>query len=556
MERRPMDTTTRTQVLLAGQHAAPPGPVDLMNMYVMHHAFRRDLTAFRLAVGRAAIEDRGQWRALRERWRIFATALHHHHRAEDAGLWPLLLERVGRTGDDAARTVLEAMQDEHARIDPLLDECAGGFARLAEEADQGVRTALRRSLDDAWALLDRHLGHEERDAMTLLQRHLGEVDWLRVEREHFRPAYSLREILSVVPWAMQGLPSDVRRKALAAGGPPFSLLYQLTRRSFARRDAKVFGEAALTVGAGVVDTSSPVLVVGATGTMGGLVLTELVARHADVRVLVRTRRPDDFFPHGTVQVVADLHDAHAVRAALSGARAALYISPHEEDEEELARTFVAAAEATGTRIVFAGVHVSSRGLLGHLQHRATQLMLPAYRPKLRIGSSIASGATNPVIFSPTNFYQNDEIFVPDILAGRYPIPMRRVNRVDVRDLAELCAQALLQPSYPSGEHTIAGPESLSGPECAEIWSEALARPVTYVGDDDSVWEPVFHRRLAGKKLEDMLSSFRFLQRRSVVLAAAVAATTRLLGRPPRGYRDYVLDRAADLSQATEARTLG
>lgn len=78
-----MDTTTKTQVQLPGQHAAPPGPVDLLNMYVMHHAFRRDLTAFRSAVGRWEIDDRIRWRALRERWKIFATALHHHHRAED-----------------------------------------------------------------------------------------------------------------------------------------------------------------------------------------------------------------------------------------------------------------------------------------------------------------------------------------------------------------------------------------------------------------------------------------------------------------------------------------
>lgn len=84
-----------------------------------------------------------------------------------------------------------------------------------------------------------------------------------------------------------------------------------------------------------------------------------------------------------------------------------------------------------------------------------------------------------MIFSPTNFHQNDELFMTDILAGRYPLPMRRVNRVDVRDLAELCAQALLQPSYPAGEHTIAGPESLSGAECAHIWTEALGRPVKY-----------------------------------------------------------------------------
>jgi len=288
-----------------------------------------------------------------------------------------------------------------------------------------------------------------------------------------------------------------------------------------------------------IDNRSPVLVVGATGTMGGLVLDELVARHAHVRVMVRTPRPAGFFAPGVVQVVADLRDPEALRAALTGVRAALYVSPHEEGEEDLARNFVRAAGNAGTRIVFAGVHISARTALGRLQLALTQRLFPAYRPKLRIGQLIARSSTDPVIFSPTNFYQNDDIFADDIRAGRFPMPMRRVNRVDVRDLAELCARALLEPSYPAGEHTIAGPESLSGQECALIWSQALGRTVTYVGDDDAVWQPIFRQRLHGKKLQDMHNSFVFLGRRSVVVPRAVAATTKLLGRAPRSYRDFV-----------------
>jgi uncharacterized protein YbjT (DUF2867 family) len=293
-----------------------------------------------------------------------------------------------------------------------------------------------------------------------------------------------------------------------------------------------------------IDTRSPVLVVGATGTMGGLVLDELVARHANVRVLVRKQRPAESFAPGVTQVVADLRDPDALCAALAGVRAALYISPHEEGEENLARNFVRAAEGAGTRIVFAGVHIPARTVLGRLQLTLTEQLFPTYRPKFRIGQLVARSATDPVIFIPTNFYQNDEIFAEDIHTGRFPMPMRRVNRVDVRDLAELCARALLDPSYPSGEHMIAGPESFSGQECARIWSQALGRPVAYVGDDDAVWQAIFRHRLQGKKLQDLHNSFVFLGKRSFVVPRAVAATTKLLGRAPRSYRDYVTDQAS------------
>lgn len=160
-----MITTTSSPIFLPGQHASPEGPVDLMNMYVMHHAFRRDLADFRSTVEEASILDHVRWKALRRRWHAFASALHSHHCAEDAGLWPLLLERVASRGDDDARTVLEAMQAGHARIDPVLKECTEGFTRLAEGTTEAVRLALGRSLAVTSELLNGHLGHEERDAM-------------------------------------------------------------------------------------------------------------------------------------------------------------------------------------------------------------------------------------------------------------------------------------------------------------------------------------------------------------------------------------------------------
>src|SRR5688500_17295469 len=100
-----MTTTSHrsTPVLLPGQAAAPEGPVNLATMYLMHHAFRRDLGAFAGAVARTPVSDRATWRRLNERWKLFSFVLHHHHHAgEDAGLWPLLLERVDAAGDTAA----------------------------------------------------------------------------------------------------------------------------------------------------------------------------------------------------------------------------------------------------------------------------------------------------------------------------------------------------------------------------------------------------------------------------------------------------------------------
>lgn len=538
--------------LLAGQRTAPPGPVDLQSMYVMHHAFRRDLTAFIGAVATADIDDDERWRSLLRRWQLFATVLHHHHASEDAGLWPALYERVG-SDDSSARDVLDAMVDEHARIDPALDACRRAFETIAVQADERCRADLGTWLAEAWRLLDAHLGHEERDAMALVQRHLTPQAWLDIERLHFRPSYSPRALLSVIPWAMSGLPPVVQQRVLAEAGRPMSVLWRATRRSFARGEADAFGANP----ARLIDTTSPIAVIGATGTMGGHVLDALVARHTDIRVLVRERHPDGTFASEVTQVVADLRDEQALRAALAEVRAALYISPHDSDEEELAANFVRAAEATGTRIVFAGVHLSARTVAGRLQLALTKVLLPTYRGKLRIGQRIARSRTNPVTFSPTNFFQNDEIVEAEIIHGTFPLPMRFANRVDVRDLAELCTRALLEPSHPAGEHLVAGPESLSGQQCARIWATALQLPVDYVGDDEKKWLPILQRRLHGQKLIDIVNTSRLLGRRKIVMPGAVAQTTALLGREPRNYTDYVAGRARAASPSasrTASRT--
>jgi hypothetical protein len=225
-----------TQLRLPGQAAAPEGPVDMHTMYVMHHAFRRDLTAFAKAAEATPSADRGTWQALSRRWQLFSTVLHHHHSGEDAGLWPRLMEAADAEG----RATLEAMEAEHEEIDPLLEACAQGFGRLAERDDDDARAALAVRLVATRERLARHLEHEERDAIALVQRHLTEADWQALEEEHFRADLSPRDLLAIVPWAAHGIPAETRRLVLARTGLPFRVLWRLGRRSFERRERAAF----------------------------------------------------------------------------------------------------------------------------------------------------------------------------------------------------------------------------------------------------------------------------------------------------------------------------
>jgi Hemerythrin HHE cation binding domain len=226
-----------TQLLLPGQAAAPEGPVDMTMMYVMHHAFRRDLTAFAAAAAATPLKDRASWRALAARWDVFATALHHHHSGEDVGLGPLLLERA----DEAGRQVLTAMEAEHSEIDPILESCAAGFARLAAIANDDARAALVVRLTAGKESLARHLAHEETDAIELIQELMTDAEWRQVEEDHFVPKrLPLSLLLKMMPWMLYEMPAQARRSTLASKPLGLRIVWRLTRPSFERAERRTF----------------------------------------------------------------------------------------------------------------------------------------------------------------------------------------------------------------------------------------------------------------------------------------------------------------------------
>jgi hemerythrin-like domain-containing protein len=229
--------------MLPGQAAAPDGPVDLTVMFLMHRGFRRDLEAFGRAVPATPLTDPTTWSALEDRWRVFAQILHDHHAGEDAGLWPLLLERVDVAPDGEGRATLEAMSAEHSRIDPLLDACGTGFQRMARAPDGAARDTLTRNLAATREHLGAHLAHEERDAMRLVQTHLSQDDWQRLSVEYFEKPLTTRQLMRVAAWVLHDLAAEGvdRLRRGDPKGPVLIAMWRLfLRRPFERRERRAF----------------------------------------------------------------------------------------------------------------------------------------------------------------------------------------------------------------------------------------------------------------------------------------------------------------------------
>lgn len=290
-----------------------------------------------------------------------------------------------------------------------------------------------------------------------------------------------------------------------------------------------------------------VLVAGATGEVGREVVRALRERAVTVRTLVRATRC-----HGTEEVVGDLGVRASIERALVGCEAAVFITPHHADEARLGFNMIEASEAARLRrlVYISAFHpTSSSLLLQRLLDGVIGLIGPHYSAKLAVERRVRRSPLSTVALNPSNFYQNDELGLPEIEAGVYPQPLgsRTTNRIDTRDIGDAAARAILDDVAP-GAYPLVAPGAWTGERCAAVWTEALGREVVYAGNDIDRWMRSVGARMPAAKAADYAKTYRVIQRFGIpTTARALARTEAVLGRSPRSYRDYVRERVAALT---------
>ncbi|SPT58873.1 hemerythrin domain-containing protein [Actinomadura madurae] len=178
-------------------------------MYAMHDALRRELERLAKATARMG-DDPRRVLAAAAGWELFKTALHAHHTAEDQALWPVLSKSLADRPDDLA--LLEAMEAEHAVIDPVIEAIDTGTGPVADLVD-----ALATNLTA-------HLAHEEKEAIPLMDatltleqfQNFGKVHGERVGPDAPR----------VIPWMLDGAGDAVVASLLGVAPPPVRAAYE------------------------------------------------------------------------------------------------------------------------------------------------------------------------------------------------------------------------------------------------------------------------------------------------------------------------------------------
>jgi hypothetical protein len=205
-------TTQKLPGTDAARHGA--GDADLTIMLAAHDAFRRDLTRLARAAGTA--NDPARQRSVAAGWELFKRELHLHHTAEDEIIWPALRDRLEHS--QTALSVLDEMEAEHERIDPLLAAVDAAFS--GPDADR-----LADVIDALTSTVTGHLGHEERDGLPLIGTALTAAEWRAVGRKIARKN-GLAAGPEMFAWMLDGADRRHTAATLAQLPPPLRLLYR------------------------------------------------------------------------------------------------------------------------------------------------------------------------------------------------------------------------------------------------------------------------------------------------------------------------------------------
>lgn len=285
-----------------------------------------------------------------------------------------------------------------------------------------------------------------------------------------------------------------------------------------------------------------ILVTGATGRVGRHVIDQLIARDADVRVLVRDPAKANFA--ATVDVVqGDMLDIDALRRAFNGVRTLFLLNAVAGDEFTQAIIALNIAREAGVeRVVYLSVFDADRAV-----------NVPHFAVKYGAERMLEAMGFSATILRPAYFIDND-VMIKDVILGYgvYPMPIgsKGVAMVDARDIAEVAASELVRrdrasEKLPSETINLVGPDTMTGSDLAAIWSETLGRPVIYGGDDPTGFEQNLANIMPKWMAYEMrLMAERYVSDGMVPQAGDIERLTRILGRPLHSYRDFASKLAA------------
>ncbi|MFJ8658401.1 NAD(P)H-binding protein [Streptomyces sp. NPDC093795] len=280
-------------------------------------------------------------------------------------------------------------------------------------------------------------------------------------------------------------------------------------------------------------TQPRILVAGATGRVGGAVVTQLHAAGVPVRALVRGEAD---FPEGVQAVRGDLGDPASVGTALEGVDAVFLVWPFLSAEG--ASDVIDAIGKHARRVVY----LSSAGVgSGEEEPGEAITMFHTELERLVEASGLEWTALRPTGFASNTLGWAEEVRT----TGAVRAPMARLARplIHEADIAAVAVQALTTDALLGARPLLTGPELVTQERQVALIGEAIGRPVRF--EEIGLDEAAEQMKAAGWPAE-LVEAVLPAQAKMLDNPEPVNdEVERITGTPARTFREWAADHAAD-----------
>jgi uncharacterized protein YbjT (DUF2867 family) len=281
-----------------------------------------------------------------------------------------------------------------------------------------------------------------------------------------------------------------------------------------------------------------ILITGATGTNGRLVVQALLNAGRPVRAMVQDPTRAGYLQQAGAQLVRGDFDAgDTLDAALTGVDRALLLSPVDQRLVEREARFVERAKKAGLKhlVKFSaiGAHPAASFTWGRQHGTAERLIMD-------------SGL--PFTFVQPSFFMQNLLWSADPIKTRgelySTLGSTPASYVDARDIASVITATLSDPldRHAGRIHVVTGPAALTFDEIATVCSRVIGKPVRYVNLTDDQLKAGL---LASGQPEWQAAALLELNTYARQGHASVVTDTvpRLTGRPGRTLEEWFKDHA-------------
>ena len=281
----------------------------------------------------------------------------------------------------------------------------------------------------------------------------------------------------------------------------------------------------------------PILVTGATGTVGKEVVIQLsiiddITARAGVHSVIKgenlKRLPE-------VEIVEmDFKDQNSLHAAFTHMEKVFMVTPFTQDQVEMAKTLVDEAKKAGVKhlVRLSVINADAeQGVTIGKWHR-------------EIEKYIEDSGIPYTFLRPSSFMQNfinyDAASIRNEGRFYHTTGNGKIAMIDVRDIAAVGVEVLTGSGHEGKAYELTGPEALSYQEAAQIMSEVTGKQVQFVDvPADAAKSAMLENQMPEWMVDAMLELEAACKENR--FSETSGAVQQLTGRKPYSFRQFVED---------------